>query len=429
MDRDQHIRHHASPQFTDSLSHDSWLADAGDASSFSDPTSLEPSWMVPLFDDFTPDATLHHSPASSQNSTHGVTYAYRSQNALGLDISLESPTYPTLPYSYSLYPDGHYSMHTPSPGPLRMNLPQIITNDLQTQSQGSSNATGLHSPSDLSLAAMGPHYPQSAGTSSPSTAGQNSLPVTPSSLPATVRPHLTIPTSTALYSPASQYISGLHSNVSSPTKSPLLRVPAPSPSMSPMVVHHTPGSYTVPIHRGAVESVLEIASKWPDAAFLVPQRTYRPNTQSDRRRYVEEVDLEMPIMFFTQHPDGCGINCKDAINSRFSRLHGRDDSMFQNRGPSVSIRINWPGYTPWSRQIPTRDFRSPPGPITRSKLAKNVAKTVLRFLDEKKDKPVEDEADPKYKVAHITIDQIDIVGLQHVSMGSWQAHLRLRPRT
>lgn len=48
---------------------------------------------------------------------------------------------------------------------------------------------------------------------------------------------------------------------------------------------------------------------------------------------------------------------------------------------------------------------------------------------EKKDKPMEDEAESKYKVAHITIDQIDIVGLQHVSMGSWQAHLRLRPRT
>lgn len=41
----------------------------------------------------------------------------------------------------------------------------------------------------------------------------------------------------------------------------------------------------------------------------------------------------------------------------------------------------WPGYAPWSRQIPTRDFRSPPGPITRSKLAKNVAKTIQRFID------------------------------------------------
>ena len=40
----------------------------------------------------------------------------------------------------------------------------------------------------------------------------------------------------------------------------------------------------------------------------------------------------------------------------------------------------WPGYAPWSKQIPTRDFRTPPQPITRSKLAKNVAKTVQRFI-------------------------------------------------
>ena len=44
------------------------------------------------------------------------------------------------------------------------------------------------------------------------------------------------------------------------------------------------------------------------------------------------------------------------------------------------MQYQWPGYQPWSRQIPTRDFRNPPGPITRAKLAKNVAKSVARFI-------------------------------------------------
>jgi hypothetical protein len=44
------------------------------------------------------------------------------------------------------------------------------------------------------------------------------------------------------------------------------------------------------------------------------------------------------------------------------------------------MQCQWPGYQPWSRQIPTRDFRNPPGPITRAKLAKNVAKSVARFI-------------------------------------------------
>lgn len=119
-----------------------------------------------------------------------------------------------------------------------------------------------------------------------------------------------------------------------------LRVPASSSSMSSLDICHTSVQYTAPAYRGPVESVLDIASRFPDAAFLVPQKVYRPSTQSDRPRSVDKFEPEPPIMFLTQHPDGCGINCRDAMNSRSSRLHGRDDSMFQNRGPSVSIRIN-----------------------------------------------------------------------------------------
>lgn len=82
------------------------------------------------------------------------------------------------------------------------------------------------------------------------------------------------------------------------------------------------------------------AAGHPWGGPLVPQKTYRPHTLSDRRRYVEEVRLEAPIMFFTQNPSGCGIMLKDAIASKFSTLIDRDDSMFEGRGPSVSIRLN-----------------------------------------------------------------------------------------
>ncbi|KZT09952.1 uncharacterized protein LAESUDRAFT_645596 [Laetiporus sulphureus 93-53] len=164
---------------------------------------------------------------------------------------------------------------------------------------------------------------------------------------------------------------------------------------------------------------------------LVLQKTYRPHTQSDRKRYVEEVKLEAPIMFYVTNPETCGISLRDAINSRFMSLKDRDDPVLVDRGPSVSIRINWPGYVPWSKQIPTRDFRSPPQPITRAKLAKGVARVVQRFIDDMQTRNMEEDAEPAWRVgAHgITLDDLDLVGLQHVSMGSWQAHLCLRPRT
>ena len=41
----------------------------------------------------------------------------------------------------------------------------------------------------------------------------------------------------------------------------------------------------------------------------------------------------------------------------------------------------WPGYLPWSKQIPTLDFKTPKGPITRAKLAKNIAICIRRFAE------------------------------------------------
>lgn len=174
-------------------------------------------------------------------------------------------------------------------------------------------------------------------------------------------------------------------------------------------------------------TVWDLAQPYPSRGIPVPQKMYKPHTQSDRRRYVEEVELEPPIMFYLQGPAECGIPLRDALTGKYIKLVGRDDPMFRERGPSVSIRLRWPGYGNWSRQIPTKDFRSPPCPITRSKLAKNIARTVERFIKEKARVQMDPEEDPRWKVGlgHITIDDLSLVGLQHVSKGSWQCHLRL----
>ncbi|KNZ75098.1 hypothetical protein J132_04582, partial [Termitomyces sp. J132] len=134
------------------------------------------------------------------------------------------------------------------------------------------------------------------------------------------------------------------------------------------------------------------------AGPFVPQKMYMPNTNSDRRRYVEEIDLQRPIYFWMESPDECGISLIDALHSRVRRLRQRDEPVFEGRGPSISVRIQWPGYRPWSRQIPTKDFRSPPQPITKAKLAKNIAKCVERFLSARTGTPLEDDVDPRWKV-------------------------------
>ncbi|KAF9531752.1 hypothetical protein CPB83DRAFT_750420, partial [Crepidotus variabilis] len=166
------------------------------------------------------------------------------------------------------------------------------------------------------------------------------------------------------------------------------------------------------------------------AGPFVPQQMYKPHTTSDRKRYVEEVLLEAPLYFHqTDNPTQYGISLRDALHSRTKKLADRDQVVFEGRGPSVSIRLEWPGYRQWSRQIPTKDFRSPPGPITLAKLAKNVAKCVQRFMQDRKTLPLEDEADQSWRVGDapndIKLEDLVLVSIHHVSLGSWQPQLRL----
>lgn len=261
-------------------------------------------------------------------------------------------------------------------------------------------------------------------TSSMNTRGPPSSATTPHT-PGLISPGLVSPSQAAYASSPSQLA------VTPPT-------PAQSLDVYPQYTHSAPVSPYLtqppPWHTSHHHPSPE-----PDRPFsdrprgpMVPQKRYKPHTSSDRRRYVDEVNLEQSIAFFMQKPDEAGIPLKDAMHGRFARLVARDEPMFQERGPSISVRINWPGYQPWSRQIPTRDFRNPPGPITRAKLAKNVAKSVARFIAEHKGRPMEEDGDPAWSVGPHKIDVFDLVlvRLDHVSKGSWQAHLQLlRPRS
>lgn len=170
------------------------------------------------------------------------------------------------------------------------------------------------------------------------------MPKTPASLPPIN--HLAFsPHNNVLLAPHTPYTPyhRPYSHLPSP-KSPAMLMHLPSSSInSPRVEYATEERYAAPNQQrvpSPLKTVLEFAAGFPNYDWIIPQRTYKPNTQSDRRRYVEEVDLEPPIMFFMQHPDGCGIPCRDALTSKFSSLAGRDDAMFKQRGPSVSIRIN-----------------------------------------------------------------------------------------
>ncbi|KAL5513137.1 hypothetical protein ACEPAH_3535 [Sanghuangporus vaninii] len=164
---------------------------------------------------------------------------------------------------------------------------------------------------------------------------------------------------------------------------------------------------------------------------LVPQTTYLPQTASDRRRYVDGFPLQAPIYFKRTASQGSpeiGITLVECVTQRFKSLEGCDDELLETCGPSISIRLNWVGYKrSWSRQIPTKNFKVPPGPITRKNLAKNIAKTVQRFIDDHISVLMEPGADSRWAVGpgRIVFSDLVLLSIHHVSKGSWQANLCL----
>lgn len=77
---------------------------------------------------------------------------------------------------------------------------------------------------------------------------------------------------------------------------------------------------------------------WAAGPFI-PQKLYIPHTNADRQRYVDGIELQPPIEFWMNDPVECGIPLVDALQSRVRRLQRRNESVFQGRGPSISVRI------------------------------------------------------------------------------------------
>jgi hypothetical protein len=76
---------------------------------------------------------------------------------------------------------------------------------------------------------------------------------------------------------------------------------------------------------------------------VVPQTPYKPKSASDKRRYVDGVEFHDPIWFFSVHPDELGFSLEEARQSRFTRLQNREDRVFRDIGPSISVRVSVSG--------------------------------------------------------------------------------------
>jgi len=127
--------------------------------------------------------------------------------------------------------------------------------------------------------------------------------------------------------------------------------------------------------------------------------------------------------------NGFFISAVDALGEHFDGLVRGEETVFHGCSSTISLRIEWPGYKPWTDQIRTLDWREPPNKITRCKLVTEIAKRLDKFLQQCRSTPVDLDANwwRAGVQGGIQLENIVVVGIERVALGSWQPHLMYRP--
>jgi hypothetical protein len=168
----------------------------------------------------------------------------------------------------------------------------------------------------------------------------------------------------------------------------------------------------------------------PSMNHVVPQQMWTPPNQSDWRRYVEQANLRMPV-FFIQNDGTIGLPLARAITGDRA-LRGANMPAPLGGGHSTQIRVAWPGYEAWERQIQIRDQTRQRNEITLERFVKLVAGVVDRFLTLASSdgsnvaSPIAVPNNP-WRVGNggINRNSVVIVGAVQVSAGGWMPILQV----
>lgn len=164
-----------------------------------------------------------------------------------------------------------------------------------------------------------------------------------------------------------------------------------------------------------------ISSSVPGRGSTVPQELYNVGTT---HAFHFTTGSGMPVVFNVA--EGAGIPLEQLLHRQTTHLQARDDRISDMSGDTISIRIEWPGYPSFTKQIASKDWKKTRSPNTRERLAVKVAGAVHSFFKEHA-KTQCDPPNSRWRIGPngIRIEHLALVSLHRVSQGSWQPKLCL----
>lgn len=161
---------------------------------------------------------------------------------------------------------------------------------------------------------------------------------------------------------------------------------------------------------------------------VVPQRGWVPADEVDIRRHVASAVLQLPI-FFVNHNGGLGFRLPDILRGCDRELHNANSFATLGGKYTTHVRIHWPGYEYWKRQIATRDETHARNPITMARFMRHIGASVDKFFRECLSKGYV-ATDPRWQITMpggggITAEEVKVIGAIHISAGSWMPILQL----
>ncbi|OJA10615.1 hypothetical protein AZE42_05706 [Rhizopogon vesiculosus] len=192
------------------------------------------------------------------------------------------------------------------------------------------------------------------------------------------------------------------------------------------------GRRIIPRHSGASNvhsatsggtdtTIPSITSRVPGRGRTIPQSAYNVgNTHA----FHFSPNNGMVVAFDVAGETGIPLH--QLLERQSVLLQGRHERISDMSGDTASIRIEWPGYPSFTKQIASKDWKKKRSPNTREKLATKVADAVCTFFQ----KHANTSCDPPNSIWRIgpngiRIEDLVLVSLHRVSQGSWQPKLCL----